>query len=94
MRPHPPAREVHRKEVDGSSGVPRFFEVPGVGGVHVSCMDAADANDDGAIDVGDAIRTLSHLFGGTGPLPEPFEACGNDPAAADGLGCVEFRPCA
>jgi hypothetical protein len=57
------------------------------------CLDAADANDDGAIDVADPIKLLRHLFASGGPLPEPFEACGDDPTADDQLSCAEFRPC-
>ena len=30
----------------------------------ISCLDAADANDDGAADIADAIAILSHLFAG------------------------------
>ncbi len=56
------------------------------------CRDAADANDDGTVNIADAIRVLGHLFGGTGPLPEPFAACGAD-TTQDGLECAAFRPC-
>jgi hypothetical protein len=63
------------------------------GGRVPGCLDAADANDDGVVGLADAIRVLGHLFGGAGPLPEPFEACGDDPTGTDPFGCVEFRPC-
>ena len=49
-------------------------------------MDAADANDDGGVDVSDAVRILLYLFVNTGPLPAPHGACGSDPTADD-LGC-------
>ena len=57
-----------------------------------TCLDAADAKDDGAVDIADAIAVLSHLFGGAGDLPEPFGECGIDPAS-DELGCQEYPPC-
>jgi len=57
-----------------------------------TCLDAADANDDGAVDIADAITLLDHLFGESGPLPEPFGACGIDPTA-DELGCDSYPPC-
>ncbi len=61
------------------------------GGV-VLCEDAADANDDGTINVADAIYVLTNLFG-AGPFPPaPHPACGPDPTA-DALGCVSFPPC-
>ncbi|HNS00210.1 MAG TPA: dockerin type I repeat-containing protein [Planctomycetota bacterium] len=61
-------------------------------GTAPSCLDAADANDDGKLDISDAVKTLGHLFGGAGPLPEPFKECGLDPSGAK-LGCERFRPC-
>lgn len=50
------------------------------------CMDAADANDDGNVDVADAIYTTGYLFLG-GPMPPaPFTTAGEDPTP-DALGC-------
>ena len=56
-----------------------------------SCLDTADTNDDGTIDVADAVTVLSHLFAGSGPLPAPFNECGIDPTADD-LDCESFEP--
>ncbi len=56
------------------------------------CFDAADANDDGKNDLADAIAILQHLFAASGPLREPFRACGPDPTP-DALGCVSFPAC-
>ena len=42
-------------------------------------MDAADANDDGSIDIADAIYLLSYLFGGGDQPPPPFPDPGIDP---------------
>jgi formylglycine-generating enzyme required for sulfatase activity len=58
---------------------------------HLECDDAADANDDGQVDIGDAISLLFYLFEGDQP-PEPFPACGEDPTE-DGLGCDSFWIC-
>jgi hypothetical protein len=56
------------------------------------CEDACDANDDGLLDLGDAVATLNEVFL-LGPLPDPpFPDCGGD-TTADGLGCAGFRAC-
>jgi hypothetical protein len=57
-----------------------------------TCLDAADANDDGAVDIADAIALLSHLFAGSGDVPQPFAECGIDPTV-DGLGCERYPTC-
>ena len=57
-----------------------------------ACLDAADANDDGRVDIADAVKILAHLFAQAGPLPAPFGACGEDPTA-DGLDCGQFPSC-
>ena len=62
------------------------------GGANLTCVSSGDANDDGKIDVSDAITLLRHLFGNAGSLPEPFGACGEDPTP-DGLSCGGFSPC-
>ena len=56
------------------------------------CIDTADSNDDGAVDIGDAIAVLSHLFAGSGNLPEPFGKCGIDPTV-DELSCGAYASC-
>jgi hypothetical protein len=50
------------------------------------CADAADSNDDGKVNITDAIVLVLHLYQGYGPLPEPSAAPGFDPTE-DGLGC-------
>jgi hypothetical protein len=54
---------------------------------------AGNANDDGALDIGDAVKILGRLFAQTGPLPAPFGACGVDQTPDDALDCAEFAPC-
>jgi|GEM_PF-1279644 len=62
------------------------------GGPDPSCYSTADGNDDGLIDIADPIFLLGHLFTGTGPLPAPFQACGEDPTP-DSLTCIVYAPC-
>lgn len=47
-------------------------------------LDVPDANDDGKLDLSDAVFTLAHLFqgGAAPPAPGP-ETCGVDPTADD-----------
>ena len=63
------------------------------GGLDPSCDDAADANDDGTVDVSDVISILGFQFNGTSPPPPPFESCGVDPTDSDGLGCALYNAC-
>jgi hypothetical protein len=50
------------------------------------CLDAADADDNGGVNIADPIATLQHLFQGGPAIPEPSEAPGTDPTL-DELGC-------
>jgi len=50
----------------------------------IDCEEAADANDDGYLDIADPVRLLLALFAGVTPLAPPFPACGPDPTP-DGL---------
>ena len=56
-------------------------------GEKLSCLEAADADDGGALDLADALRVLDYLFLDASPLPAPAGACGADPTP-DGLGCA------
>ena len=52
------------------------------------CDDAADLNDDGMVDISDAIFALSALFvPGSAPVPEPL-TCGEDPTDDSLTGCA------
>jgi len=58
-------------------------------GNSLECADAADANDDGGLNVADAVAILGYLFGGAGPLPAPGPSeCGSDGTPGD-----ELAPC-
>ena len=49
-------------------------------------------NDDGRVDIADAVVILGYLFGGEEALPGPFGACGSDPTG-DALSCRGYPPC-
>ena len=56
------------------------------------CEKAADSNDDGIVDMADAITVLQALFLGRAPLPPPFAECGADPTP-DPLPCIWYPIC-
>ena len=60
-----------------------------LGGPAPLCDDAADADDNGRLDITDAIRTLDALFLGTATLPAPYPEEGQD-ATQDSLRCLGF----
>ncbi len=51
-----------------------------------NCMKAADANDDGIVDISDGIYTLNFLFSGGKDISAPYPSKGFDPTP-DALGC-------
>mgnify|MGYP004447076657 CR=1 FL=1 len=57
----------------------------------VRCLDAADANDDGQLDISDPIAILRFSFLGDNTIAAPFD-CGADPTP-DYLGCADSPPC-
>ena len=52
----------------------------------------ADANDDGRVDLLDALAVVGVQFGGRDGLPEPFGTCGEDPTV-DEVTCDAFGAC-
>ena len=56
------------------------------------CRKSADLNDDGALNVLDAMLVFQHLFRGLNDIPAPFASCGPDPTA-DRLDCMSFAAC-
>ena len=56
------------------------------------CLDAADTDDSGVIDVSDAVSVFGVLFLGQGPPPAPGLSCGVD-ETDDRLDCRLFEPC-
>ena len=63
------------------------------GDAEIDCLDAADADDSGEVDITDPIWVLDHLFlgGNAPPAPGPSE-CGLDPTV-DILGCAAPADC-
>ena len=61
-----------------------------LGGAPPGCPDSGDSNDDGRLDLTDAIVLLSYLYLGGSPPPPPGPSeCGPDPTV-DALGrCAE-----
>jgi hypothetical protein len=55
-------------------------------GVMPSCLDAADVNDDGIVNLSDPIELFDFLYQGSNPPPAPYPDAGPDPTA-DGLDC-------
>ena len=61
-------------------------------GTHPRCEDAADANDDGGVDLLDAVQMLQYVFVRATAMPAPASGCGEDPTY-DGLGCSSGGAC-
>ena len=56
----------------------------------ITCLDAADVDDDGDVTIVDCVYMLYYLFVGTAAPPPPFPACGADPTG-DALDCVSYN---
>jgi hypothetical protein len=56
------------------------------------CLDAADVDDSGAVDISDAIYSSTFQFLGGPPPEEPFGACGMG-LTIDDLTCLSYPPC-
>ncbi len=56
------------------------------------CLDAADVNDDGKIDLTDPVHLLRHIFLGGSPPAYPYPYCGTD-ETPDDLGCEYHDLC-
>lgn len=57
-----------------------------------TCLKAADADDDGTLDLSDPVRILLYVFGRERRLPAPLGPCSVDPTP-DGLSCVSYPAC-
>jgi len=64
-----------------------------LGNTKLACLEAADANDSGGLDLTDAVFTFLYLFSSGSPIPQPGPtACGLDPTPDD-LGCAASASC-
>ena len=54
------------------------------------CMDSADCDDNGLVDLGDPIILLTHIFTGGVVIPEPFGECDSD-STDDLLECSVYE---
>lgn len=57
-----------------------------------ACEDAADVDDNGVLELADALSLLNFLFLQGNAPPVPFESCDRD-TTLDGLRCEEFTHC-
>lgn len=73
--------------VDLSDAVKTLFHL--FSGHSADCRDSMDSNDDGDINVTDALYTLGYLFQQGPPPAAPFPAQGVDPTETDALDCEE-----
>ncbi len=56
-----------------------------------SCLDAADADDNGTIDLFDVIGIINRVIFGGSDLAAPFPEAGVDPTPDDGFECLSYR---
>lgn len=58
------------------------------------CLDAADSNADGDVDISDGVNTLNYLFSTGRDIPAPGpDACGLGPESGPVIGCAAFPGC-
>jgi len=79
-------------DISDAAAVVSFLFYTGTWQWQPPCMDACDANDDGRIDLADAVYILRYMFMFDDPPPPPFPNFGVDPTA-DRLTCAEVKSC-
>jgi hypothetical protein len=77
-------------EVDLSDAVLTLFYLFNGAEQPHDCRDAMDSDDNGRLEVTDAVAVLVFLFIDSTPLRPPFPGCGLDPSPTDVLCCAEF----
>jgi hypothetical protein len=78
-------------EIDAADAV-RLIGYLFLGANPPPCLKAADADDDGQLNINDPIAIFKHLFGGVEAVREPLARCGGDPTE-DRLSCQSYPPC-
>ncbi len=94
------AREFVRGDVDGSQflstdDVVRLLLASFVYGLDsIQCLEAADVDDNGFIDMTDPVYLLGYIFMGGPPPAAPYPSRGSNPFAGSDsdLGCARGRP--
>lgn len=80
-----------RPDIDDAIRMLRALYLPGE--PRLPCLEAADVNDSGRVDVTDAIHLLNYLFRGSSPPSPPYPALGLDPEDSPRhLGCESPLP--
>jgi hypothetical protein len=77
--------------LDLADAVSTFFHLFQVD-ENTGCRKNEDTNDDGEVDISDPVFTLTFLFLGGVPVPQPSPECGTDPTLDD-LPCANYPPC-
>ena len=72
--------------------VRRLLEYLFLNAPKLDCQRAADVNDDGFLQLTDAILIVLRLFYNSGPFSLPADFCGRD-QTPDVLSCETFTPC-
>jgi hypothetical protein len=75
--------DVNDDELFDSSDVILILTCAFLGVGCSDCADASDVNDDGEVDVADAIYMINWRFADGAPPPAPFPECGSDPSPDD-----------
>jgi len=77
-------------EVADLSDAVYIFGFVFLGNTAPTCLDAADVNDDGELDLSDGVALLNYVFTGgpPPPPPSPEDACPGADPTADGLDCA------
>ena len=83
--------EFTRGDADGNGAVVALLDTLFmfnylIGEESIDCLDAADTNDDGNVNVLDCVFLLHYAFANGEEPPAPFPGCGSDPTDDD-LGC-------
>jgi hypothetical protein len=96
---NPPLTEFRRGDANGSGGVLLDDVVVTLSCLFLgitcpTCLDAADADDSGIVDIVDPLRTAFYLFGLGDPPPAPGPtACGTEETFFDSVDCGEYAAC-
>lgn len=87
------ASQRHDGEILESTDALNTLGVLFVGGNRTRCHQAADANDDGWVDISDPLMILARLLLGGRVRPFPgSDRCGTDPSD-DHPGCESYSSC-